>query len=490
MFSDEQLHQFTTIENMAEEFYADLGDARRTARAVQIGLAFTAAPDRSFPEMFSNDADLEGFYRFERNGAVTWQAVLQPHIDRTALRAALVEDLLFIHDSTEASYDRHWSDVTRMHLSHLSKGRQGFHLHLCLAATGDGRRVPLGVMHMQPFVHKKDLEGDTEAHAFWQLQGGLYENEAERWFVGVEVSEAAVEEMGLRPIHVADREADSYCFMAWLLQRNSRFILRCEATKRLGRITLAQGGGDFKHLPFFAEIKDIHIGDRPDNRIGTKKQKHPTREGRKVTLEVRAAKIRVPRARNRASSGYSRIPWEELPDTIEVNLVEAIERNPPEGEEPVRWLLLTTEPVETAEQAVAVVKKYLRRWAIEDFNKCIKTGCKLEERQMETAANLLRVTALILPTAWRLLMLRDLGETQPDVSWRAVLDPLEFRILCGAMPKAKLNESSTAQAVYLAIAALGGHLKHNGRPGWQTIWRGWRKLNDYVKGARLAGIET
>lgn len=44
------------------------------------------------------------------------------------------------------------------------------------------------------------------------------------------------------------------------------------------------------------------------------------------------------------------------------------------------------------------------------------------------------------------------------------------------------------RAVYLALAALGGHLGRTGDvpPGWQTLWLGRRSLRLLVEGVNMA----
>ena len=122
---------------------------------------------------------------------------------------------------------------------------------------------------------------------------------------------------------------------------------------------------------------------------------------------------------------------------------------------------------------------------IEEFFKGLKTGCKLEERQMESASTILNVLAILLPQAWRVLLLRSLSDETPDLSWRAVLDPLAFKLLKLEVPEARLNHASTVLDVMLAVASFGGHIRYNGRPGWITLQRGWRRLSDLTRGARL-----
>ena len=182
----------------------------------------------------------------------------------------------------------------------------------------------------------------------------------------------------------------------------------------------------------------------------------------------------------------SPMDWKSLPGELRMNVVEAIEEHPPAGQKPVHWVLMTSEPIGTVDQAMRVVDIYRRRWLIEEYFRALKCGCKLEQRQAESAPVLLRVLMLLIPAAWRLLLLRQLGEEEPDASWRSILTPPEFRILKNAVPKAKLDANATAAQCHLAIAKLGGHLPRNGRPGWETLHTGWQRICDFLEGARLS----
>jgi hypothetical protein len=65
-----------------------------------------------------------------------------------------------------------------------------------------------------------------------------------------------------------------------------------------------------------------------------------------------------------------------------VNVVQVYEVEPPEGEEPVEWRLVTNEPMTTVGQVAAVVDHYRGRWTVEEFFKALKTGCAIETRQL------------------------------------------------------------------------------------------------------------
>jgi hypothetical protein len=105
---------------------------------------------------------------------------------------------------------------------------------------------------------------------------------------------------------------------------------------------------------------------------------------------------------------------------------------------------------------------------------------------MATAANMLRILALLVPAAWRLLLLRTVAAQPPNLRWSRVPTQLEFRLLSRVLPKSRLSKDATAVQCVAAIAKLAGHLPRNGRPGWQSLQTGWRQLRDLALGAKLA----
>lgn len=99
---------------------------------------------------------------------------------------------------------------------------------------------------------------------------------------------------------------------------------------------------------------------------------HPSRDQRPACLHFAAQEVTL-----RRSESASKESLKELP----ANLVHVWEPEPPAGEVPVEWKLLTTEPVETIDQILAVVDAYRARWLIEELFKALKTGCSFEKRQ-------------------------------------------------------------------------------------------------------------
>jgi len=160
-----------------------------------------------------------------------------------------------------------------------------------------------------------------------------------------------------------------------------------------------------------------------------------------------------------------------------VTAVEAVEKNPPSGQEPVQWLLLTTERCETIDDALRVVDWYRARWVIEEYFKALKTGCRYEARQFSTAHALLNMLAVTLPIATQLLALRHLSRHRPEAKALIVFTAQQLSLLAALLPKANITADSSVHAALMAVAKLGGHLKRNGAPGWLVLYRGYTRLH-------------
>jgi hypothetical protein len=148
--------------------------------------------------------------------------------------------------------------------------------------------------------------------------------------------------------------------------------------------------------------------------------------------------------------------------------------------EPLEWILLTTLPVEDIEQVLTIIGYYRQRWLIEEYHKCLKTGCNIEKRQVATKAKLLALLALFSIVSIYLLQFKA------PLKGRHV--PVEF-IQIVQLLKPTGQDLKDPTTFWRQVAMLGGFLgrKGDGDPGWQTIWAGWNRLQDIHFGFQLAG---
>ena len=173
--------------------------------------------------------------------------------------------------------------------------------------------------------------------------------------------------------------------------------------------------------------------------------------------------------------------------------VEAREVRPPKGARPICWRLLTTLRVATAEAAVEKVRWYAQRWQIEVLHKVLKSGCKVEQRQLETAARLQRVVMVDLIVAWRVLALCKAGRETPQGLASDWLSAEEWRALWCYMnqrTRPPRRPPSVHQAVKW-IAQLGGFLarRRDGEPGPVVVWRGLQQLRAITAAWKRFGHE-
>ena len=457
------------LEDLSNEYVgASFGDARLNRRLVDLTRRVGGAPEKSFPAAMEGDADLEGTYRFLNNERVTPEKVLAPHRRMTLGRMSGTE-VVVAHDTTEFNF----GESSRDDLGRVGRGKShGFYAHVALA-VGRKDGDPLGVLgHL---VHERQGGKGRRGHEALQ---SAEDNEGLRWAELVALVENVVGPGVV--IHLMDREADSYALFSALVAQAARFVIRMVGDKRRTTDTPSKTVGEvLADKPILIE-REVPISARGRSKLPSYRKHHPPRNARVAHLHVCAAPVTIVRP---DSSSHAPAP------TLALNVVRIFEPNPPEGETAVEWRLWTTEPIDSPEQVLAVVDAYRRRWVIEEFFKALKSGCAIEERQLESSHGLQNTLAIFMPIAWRLLRLRVLARTDDDQPATKVFIPTMITCLRFALKKRgrpPLPSTPTVKDALLGVAGLGGHLKNNGDPGWIVIGRGFDTLLSLVDGFEMA----
>jgi hypothetical protein len=136
--------------------------------------------------------------------------------------------------------------------------------------------------------------------------------------------------------------------------------------------------------------------------------------------------------------------------------------------------------------ALERIEWYTCRWVIEEYHRCLKTGCQIEKSQLRHAERLQRLLAFLAILAVRLLQLRDLSRCAPHLLAIEHINPVLVQIIA-LHSKKQPNELSLGY-FWFEVAKLGGFpaRKSDGEPGWLRLWRGWLQLLDIAEGVRLA----
>lgn len=441
----------------------DLGDERLNARRDRVIDVLEQHPDAGFPDACGSDGEAEALYRFLRNRRVSLDAVIEPHVRATADRCRAVGEVLVIHDTTENSFS---GEKARPGLTPLGPRRHGFWLHAALAVSAEGLRAPLGLLSLAPFVRQTDPTRVAKPH--WRERFNDPHKESRRWAAGVAAVRRRLGAEG-SPIHVMDREGDNYELLTDLIQHGDRFVVRLNYDRRLITEGATDAPATVNAMPHnvlcerAVSVSARQVGTRPRPLV----RRRPARGNRVARIRIAASTVSLKRPRDH------RHP---IPPSLAVNVVYAWEIDPPVGEPPIEWRLVTTEPIDHVEQVLRIVEWYRTRWLIEEFFKCLKTGCAYEKRQLESLQTLLVALALLAPIAWQLLLMRHLARELPDVGATVALTARQIAILRTTPGGQALSVTPSIRDALLVVARLGGHLRQNGEPGWLVLARGMQKL--------------
>ena len=450
---------------ISQEFQgAPLGDRRRQARLLKVVEGLAPAPRKSLPQTAATKRELDGLYRFLSNKAVKPQSVLQPHIEQTAKRCEAFGRVVVAHDTTECEYD---GKVRREGLGYLrSRKTQGFLAHISLAVRGDTSHLPLGVLALHTWTRQTLRPKKTGGR---KLSGGDYakitDKESKRWAEQVDKTHQVLGERAT-PIHVMDREADAFELLRELLAKGRHFVIRVskprnaradeQSTTEPIQTLAARAQGIFE--------TQVPISERAPSSTPQLNKTFPARESRQAKLVFSASRVQLKRPRYLEGELW-----------LTLNVVHVHEIDAPQGVEPVEWFLYTSEPVDTPQDVVQVVEDYRGRWPIEEFNKALKTGCSLEERQLESYRALLNALCIFIPMAWQMLLLRTLARTSPNARAETVLTLSQIEVL-RELGTQKVPPNPNVSQVLIAVAILGGYVPNKRGPGWLTLGRGLEKL--------------
>lgn len=386
---------------------------------------------------------------FWGNERVSQQAIMAQARQETLERLQGLERVLLVQDTVSFNFSHHPGTTGLGALE--NKYTRGFLAHNTLAVSTDG--VPLGLLEQQ--VWARDSEGGLRDQ---RHQRPFADKESYKWVVGLP-AEAALPDT-LQPIVVCDAEAHIYEFLDVLHTRSVDYIVRAADYRSF---TVAGQA-------LFEAVRQQAV----QHRFSLMLQRRPDRPMRMAHLALRFGTVTL-RQPQRAAASHA---------ALTLSVVDVQEVNPPEGETPIHWLLLTSLPVTTVEQAQQVVTWYSYRWLVERLHYVLKSGCKLEESQLREQARLERLLAVYSLVAWRLLWLTYQARVTPDVPCTIALQTEEWQALHMFIQRTQPlpdQPPSLRQAVRW-IGQLGGFLgrKGDGEPGVKVLWRGWSRLQDIV----------
>lgn len=441
--------------------FADLGDPRRSRRLVNIAAQLAAHPGGTLPQAFADWAELKAAYRFFDNPSVNHQRVVQPHLERTRLACREPGEYLIIEDTSDLDFSAH---RRTQDLGVIGDGEgRGLELHSALAVRVEAWSLEqrpegqiVGLFDQQCRRPRPAPRGESRAQRFKRRRQSSW------WAEGFQ--RVGPPPRDCRWIYIADRESDFYEPIQTCLGFELDFVIRGFQDRRL-----AEGAGKMREALANAPVlgqSTVELRSRGGERART------------AIVELRSVRVDL-------DGPWRPGGWQK--PLLGVWVLEVREVGAPvEVKEPLHWVLLTSLPSRTMAQARRVLGCYTARWHIEEYHKALKSGAGVEDSQLERGGRLEPLIAVLAVVAVRLLNTKMLARSRPEGSEaKESFGPEPLAILEKRFSKPK--GGWTNQNVLVATARLGGFLarKHDGMPGWQTIWRGWQRLMWMCEGLEI-----
>jgi Transposase DDE domain len=421
------------------------------------------------------------FNRFLHNKRVTAEEIAETAATHTA-RAAQGRHVLAIHDTTTLNFTKHAK--SKKDFGKIGNGRDiGLYAHPTIvveaaAAGAIGVDHAGGILGLAGISVYRREPAKTSAKTKAPLRDRkrkINDRESGRWLEGLAAASSVLAEADTVTL-VGDRESDIYELFAESRPNNVHLLVRAQHNR-----ALSEGGRLFEEM-----AKRPHI-EGPGIEI-------PAKRGR----SARSAKVRIAFARLDIQRPGRVYGAKGLPKSIPVFAVHIEEIDPPRGEKPVMWLLLTTHNVESLADALQIVEWYRARWTVEQLFRTLKTqGFDIEESQIESFAEMRKLVVAALIASLRVLQLvharnGDTGQKLTDAMEpadepvvEALVEKLEGkteRLKC-PHPKGSLGRLAWVAG---RLGGWSGYVgKHHRPAGPKTIARGLIKFDAIREGWRL-----
>lgn len=450
-----------------EEFETiDLGDKRLNTRLIHIVESLGLAPGRTIPQSFKSWGDIKACYNFTNNDLVIEEKLLAPHIEKTLERIEEYPVVLLLSDTTDINYT---TKIAMTGKERLTNKQSGVWLHPTIAVTPE--RLTLGIVdanfwHRQPEVAEKSAASGTARD-----KAPIEEKESYRWLKSyLKACEIAKKVQETQIINITDREGDIIEVFETAYEKDKQgasanFIIRSQYDRCLeekDEKTKIQKKL-WKRLKETASMGEVEFTISPTEK----------RKGRKVKQQIKAVSVTL-----KPGNKYKKSK------KVKINAVMAMEENPPEGEDALVWIFITNLPINNFEDVCKVIKYYLCRWEIELFFKILKSGCKVEERQLQTTDRMKNLISIFMILAWRLQFTMMLGRVNSEMSTSEVFEEAEWKSVYKIAHNKKPipRKAPKLGEFIILIAMLGGYVNQKGAepPGVKTMWKGMARMVDFA----------
>jgi hypothetical protein len=435
--------------------HARCGDQRLHERVIAVTRDFAAHSEAAPPEACGTRTRTKAAYRLLANPRVTMQELIRSHAQATAGRCRDHEVVLAVQDTTTLNYSAPTITEGLGPIGSRAHGAQGLIVHDTMAFTPEG--TPLGLIDGQAWARRRDDHG---LRRLADDDRDVDDKESSKWLASHgHASRLQAQLPASRVVSVADREGDLYELLTAAQQPEAADgLVRARHDRRLA------GSGQSLTAYLNAQAPaavELNIAQRSHQ---------PARIAR-LAVRYQRVTLQAPKGKRRLGP-------------VELDAVQASEIDPPEGVKGLNWTLLTTVATPTAQAACERLQWYATRWQIEVYHRTLKSGCRIQERNLGDAERIETALAIDMVIAWRTFWLTKWGRERRDTPASALLEPDEWKALLVrtdvAWDPGPDDEPTLYRAMHL-IAGLGGYQDRKREPATQTIWRGLQRIEDMTQ---------
>jgi Transposase DDE domain/Transposase DNA-binding len=433
------------------------GDARWSKRLVRLAMLTALRPAGQVTRVCARSADREGAFRLLENERITASAVGAACYDACARQCA-GEDIFVAIDGSSLSF----TDRKRVRgLGGVGPWRGRLRgIHVASALALDRRGIPIGLCGQSWWTRTKRAK-PVKAHRAMQTETRY----------GVDLlreTDARLRAQGANPWYQLDRGFDVWPILQLGCREKMRMTVRAVGTRKV--LDSAGARRPLREVLHASPLLGTYSVDVPAQ-FG--------RPARRAAMEVRVVTVLVP-----LKVGKKR---REL---VRLQVVHARELGP--LQKPLEWILFTTVPVKTFEDARTVIRAYTMRWRIEEFHRTWKSGlCNVEDSQLRSAEAIAKWATILAAVAVRANRLTRLRDADPTVAATAEFSRLELdAIILLRRPKGvALGYTPSLVTAIRWVADLGGYTgkSSGGPPGAAVIGRGLEQIDTLARG--LANLE-
>ena len=445
-----------------EFFDLQFSDKRLEKRFFKMMDSFSHEPGKSILTACGSRSQAKAIYRWLANDRLSYEELLNSISQATIQKMKQLsnEKILLIQDTTELSFG--YRDGIENMGYYCDSKQKGMLAHSCIAVTQNG--LVLGLVH-QEYRTRKQRKNTTETYE-QRKRKAIEEKESFKWISTLRKCHEIIPN-NIKTITICDREGDFYELFAEAKKQEENILIRLFQNRAIG---------EEKHL--FEKLKASPVRGNLVIQMSRNPKEHLPM--RMVMMEYHYEKVQIKKPYRRTEA--------HLEKELEFTVIYVHERKEKNG---ICWYLITNAEINTDADAEEQIRNYIQRWKIERFHYILKSGCKIEEKQVRSYEKLNVLSLLYSVIALQIMHMTYLGKLCPNLPAELFLEKEELKLLYFAARKTKILSEKiyTIKDMILDLAALGGRRlsPSDGMPGVSSVWNGLEKFyilleyKDFIK---------